>query len=71
MPHCWCPPGAAPTSKKTKEDPYYSLQSPSFPQGWQGIMFLGWMVLIRFCSRWDLFAFYSLWDSGPMSWDRD
>lgn len=71
VPGCWRPPRAAPASKKTKEDPYYSLQSPSFPHGWQGTSFLGGLVLIRFCSRWDLFGFCNLWDSGPMSGDRD
>lgn len=57
VPGCWCPPRAASTAKKTKEDPYYILQSPSFPQGWQGTRSHGGLVLIRFGSRGDLFAF--------------
>lgn len=71
VPGCWCPLRAASTAKKTKEDPYYTLQSPSFPQGWKGTRFHGRLVLLRFCSRGDLFAFCNLWDSGPVSWDKD
>lgn len=65
------PPEWHPHPKRQRKILFTAFNPLAFHRAGRAPGFFKGLVLIRFCSRLDLFAFCHLRDSGPMSWDRD